>query len=95
MVKARMKVEGGQNTVRIVESVRNVLKLSDMNKSVKERAYQASLRGKYEVFRGSYVESVEMKQEQFRDIVNLCPNDVCVKMKLKCVEETCGWTMKK
>ena len=32
--------------------VRNVLKVSELNHSVKERAYQESLRGKYEVMGG-------------------------------------------
>ena len=42
-----------------MEGVRNVLKVSELNKSVKEHAYQESLRGKYEVLRGGDVESVE------------------------------------
>ena len=42
-----------------VERVRNVLKVSELNHGVKERAYQESLRGKYEVWRGGEVESVE------------------------------------
>ena len=33
--------------------MRNVLKVSELNHSVKERAYQDSLRGKYEVWRRS------------------------------------------
>ena len=32
---------------RRMESVRNVLKVSELNKSVKEQAYQESFRGKY------------------------------------------------
>ena len=39
--------------------MRNMLKVSEQNKSVKERAYQESLRGKYEELRGGYLESVE------------------------------------
>ena len=35
-----------------MEGVRNVLKVSQLNHSVKERAYQESLRLKYEVWRG-------------------------------------------
>ena len=42
-----------------VEGVRNVLKVSEQNHSVKEMAYQESLRGKYEVWRGGEVKSVE------------------------------------
>ena len=38
--------------------VRNVLKVSELNKSVKERTYQESLRGNYEVRRGGDVVSV-------------------------------------
>ena len=35
-----------------MEGVRNVLKVSELNHSVKERAYQESLRGKYETCGG-------------------------------------------
>ena len=35
-----------------MEVVRNVLKVSELNKSVNEPAYQESLCGKYEVWRG-------------------------------------------
>ena len=42
-----------------MESVRNVLKVSELNHSVKEMTYQESLRVKYEVCRGGEVESVE------------------------------------
>ena len=41
------------------EGVSNVLKVSELNDSVKERAYQESLHGKYEVWRGGEVDSVE------------------------------------
>ena len=40
--------------------MRNVLKVSELNNSVKERAYQESLGGKYEVWRGGEVKSVEI-----------------------------------
>ena len=39
--------------------VRNLLKVSEKNKSVKEWAYQETLCGKYEVLRCGDVESVE------------------------------------
>ena len=58
--------------------MRNVLNVSELNNSVQERAYQDSLRGKYEVLRGGEVESVEKEWEKFRDIVMECTNDVCV-----------------
>ena len=48
-----------------MEGVRNVLKVSELNRSVKERAYQERLRGKYEVWRGGEVESVEKEWEKF------------------------------
>ena len=54
-----------------MEGMRNVLKVSALNSSVKERAYQESLRGRYEVWRGSEVECVE-EWEKFRDIVMDC-----------------------
>ena len=50
--------------------------MSELNDSVKERAYQESLRGKYEVWIGWEVESVEKEFEKFRDIVMECTNDV-------------------
>ena len=53
-----------------MEGVRNVLKVSELHHSVKERAYQESLHGKYEVWRGGEVESVEKEWEKFRDMVN-------------------------
>ena len=59
-----------------MESVRNVLKVSELNHSVKEMAYQENLRGKYEVWRGGEDESVEKEWEKFRDIVMECTNDV-------------------
>ena len=60
-----------------MEGVRNVLKVSELNNIVKERAYQESLCGKYEVWRGGEVESVEQEWEKFRDIVMECTNDIC------------------
>ena len=42
-----------------MEGVRNVLTVSQLNNCVKEKAYQESLRLKYEVWRGGEVESVE------------------------------------
>ena len=60
-----------------MEGVRNVLKVSELNHSVKERAYQESLRGKYEVWKGGEVESVEKEWEKLRDMVMECTNDAC------------------
>ena len=54
-----------------------MLKVSQLNNSVKERAYLESLRGKYEVWRGGEVESVEKEWEKFRNIVMEFTNDVC------------------
>ena len=54
-----------------------MLKVSELNNSVKEMAYQESLLGKYEVWRGAEAESVEKEWEKFRDIVMECTNDVC------------------
>ena len=42
--------------------MRNVLKVSELNNRVKERAYKESLRAKYEVWRGGEVESVEKER---------------------------------
>ena len=44
---------------RGIEGVRNVLKVSELNNSVKEMTYQERLRGKYDVWRCGKVESVE------------------------------------
>ena len=44
-----LKLVGGWRSAWRMEGVRNVLKVSELNHSVKERAYQESLREKYEV----------------------------------------------
>ena len=51
LVEARLKLVGGWISAGRMEGVRNVLKVSELNNSVKERAFQESLRGKYEVWR--------------------------------------------
>ena len=66
----------GRRSAWRMECVRNVLKVSELNHSVKERAYQESLRGIYEVWKGGEVESVEKEWEKFRDIVMECTDDV-------------------
>ena len=47
-----------------MESVRNVLKVSELNHSVKKMAYQESLRVKYEMCRDGEVESGEVGKVQ-------------------------------
>ena len=76
LVEARLKLVGGRRSAERMKGVRNVLKVIELDNSVKERAYQESLRGKYEV-RGGEVESVERECKMFRDIVMECTNDVC------------------
>ena len=49
LVEARLKLLGGWRSAGRMEGVRNVLKVSELNHSVKETAYQESLRVKYEV----------------------------------------------
>ena len=68
---ARRKLVGGWGMER------NVVKVSELNNSVKEMSYLESLRGKYEVWRGGKVEGVEKEWEKFRYIVMKCTNDVC------------------
>ena len=58
-MEAQLKVVCGLRDARRMEGVRNMLKVSELNKSVKERAYQGTLREKYEVLRGGEVERVE------------------------------------
>ena len=53
LVEARLKLLGGWRSAGRMEGGRNVLKVSELNNSVKERAYQESLRGKYELWRRS------------------------------------------
>ena len=77
LVEAQPKLVGGWTSAWTMESVRNMLKVSELNNRVKERAYQESLHGKYEVWRGGKVESVEKEREKFGDIVMECTNDVC------------------
>ena len=59
LVEARLKLLGGWMSAGRMEGVRNVLKVSELNHSVKEILYQESLRVKYEMCRGGEVESVE------------------------------------
>ena len=54
-----------------------MLKVSELNHSVKETAYQESLHVKYEVCRGGEVESVKKEWEKFRDMIMKCTNEVC------------------
>ena len=54
-----------------------MLKVSELNNSVKERECQESLYGKYEVGRSGEVKSVEKEWEKVRDIVMECTNDMC------------------
>ena len=49
LVEARLKLVGGWRSAGRMEGVKNVLKVSDLNDSVKERAYEVSSRRKYEV----------------------------------------------
>ena len=74
---ARLKLVGGWRSAGRMEGVRKVLKVSELNNSEKERAYQESLHPQYEMWRGEEVESVEKEWETFRDIVMECTNDVC------------------
>ena len=48
-VEARLKLVGGWTSAGRMEGVSNVLKVSELNNSVKERAYQEGLCGQYEV----------------------------------------------
>ena len=59
LVEARLKLLDGWRSAGRREGVRNILKESELNHCVKERAYQESLHGKYEGWRGGEVESVE------------------------------------
>ena len=52
LVVARLKLVGEWRSAGRMDGVRNVLNVSELNNSVKERAYQESLLGKYEVWRG-------------------------------------------
>ena len=54
---------GGWRNAEKMEGEINMLKVSELNNSVKERAFQESLREKYEVWSGGEVESVEKEWE--------------------------------
>ena len=77
LVEAQLKLVGGWMSAGWMEGVRNVLKVNKLNNCVKKWAYQESLHGKYKVWRGGEVESVEKEWEKFRDIGMECANDVC------------------
>ena len=49
LVEARLKLVGGWRSAGRMEGMRNVLKVGELNNSIKERAYQKSFLGKYEV----------------------------------------------
>ena len=59
-----------ERSARRMEGVGNVLKVSELNNTVKERAYQESLHGKYEVCRGREVESVERESGKVQSYGN-------------------------
>ena len=67
----------------------NVLNVSELKNSVKERASQEKLHEIDEVWRGGEVESVEKEWDKFRGIVLECTNDVCF------LYESCRWVEKK
>ena len=52
LVESRLKLVGGWMSARRLEGMRKVLKVSELNHSVKERVYQESLHRKYEVWGG-------------------------------------------
>ena len=52
LVEALLKLVGGWRSARRMDGVRHVLKVSELNNSVKERVYQQSLHGEYEMWRG-------------------------------------------
>ena len=58
LMEVWLKLVGGWRNARRMEGVRSVLKASELNNRVKERAYWESLHGKYEVWRGGEVEKV-------------------------------------
>ena len=70
LVEARLKLVGGWRSAGRMKGVRNVLRVSELNNSVTERAYQESLRRKYEVWRGGEVESVEKEWEKVQKYGN-------------------------
>ena len=67
LVEARLKMVGEWRSAWRMDGMRNVLKVSELDNSVKEKAYQESWREKYEVWRGGEVESAENEWEKFRD----------------------------
>ena len=75
LVEARLKVADGWRSTRRMEGVRILLKVSGLNKSVKEMVYLESLHEKYKVLRGGNVEGVEKEWET--DILKECTNGVC------------------
>ena len=62
LVEARLKLVDGWRSAGRMEGVLNVLKVNELNNRVKERAYQESLLGKYEMWTGGR----EKEWEKFR-----------------------------
>ena len=70
-----MKLVGDWRSAGRMEGVRNVLKVSELNNSVKGHTRRACVEN-MKCGEGE-VESVEKEWEKFRDIVMECANDVC------------------
>ena len=51
LVEARLKAVCRLRSAERMKGARNVLNVSEQNKSVKERAFQKSIRGKYKVLK--------------------------------------------
>ena len=52
LVDARLKLLGGWRSAGRMEGVRNVLRVSELNNRVQEKAYEERIPGKYEVWGG-------------------------------------------
>ena len=76
LVEARLKLLGGWRSAGRMESVRNVLKVSERI-IVLKKWHTRRVCEKYEMCRGGEVESVEKEWEKFRDMVMNCTNDAC------------------
>ena len=71
LVEALVKLVVGWRNAGRMEGVRNELKVSELIHSVKERAYQESLRGKYEMWRGRECGEGVGKVQRYSNVVKL------------------------
>jgi len=76
LVEAKLKVDGSWKG-KERKSVREVVKVTELNKEEKEREYQERMRNEYESIKENQSESVETEWKWFKDAVLRNAREVC------------------